>query len=516
MGAGDLRRSGHQPRFNPGTKLRIIVILGAMCYVEPVAWATVRTDWSRLSTGENESGFIPPPGSRDVGRDHGFVLKMPETLFHHTVFFIQDACAFFVVHFANRSILEWILFFFPFYVFGEFPRYVLPSIALMLLAFLGYFRRVNAAAQRFLATPPSVSILLVGRNEEATIGQAIESLLQIDYPKLEIIFVDDASDDRTYAIAKPFAERGLIKLYRNSAATGRTGRPSGSNYAFAMSSGDYIVSVDADTTFDRDMLRHMLGPFHDPEVGVVAGNLKARNAGDTLWTRAQAIEYAQSITLWKTWLDVLGWNMQASGALGAFRREAIVQAGGWDSETAEDADLSLKIKKGGWKLVFAPKAVAFTDVPPTLRQLVNQRNLWDRGFFRTYFRKHVNLMNVRRFRASNASEMALEFFFQVLLAFIYLTWFVYMLVFYPVLLCFILPIVYAYYTVSMAGTYFAAFMFSERKREEWPLFFTIPFMPLYKGLFRWVRIYALTLEYFRINQEHGYLPVSAWRNTPRW
>ncbi len=435
---------------------------------------------------------------------------------HLVIFALREVHSSFMLVLGNRPIFEWFLFFFPFFVFGEMPRYLLPPFALLIKNVFRLSPENREQYARFLATKPSVSILLVGYNEEDTVADAIESLLQFEYPNLEIIVVDDGSTDRMHERAKPYADRGLIKLFRNSSATGRQGRPAASNMAFALSSGEILVSVDADTSFDRDALNEILGPFCDPAVGVVAGNLKAWNADKNFVTRMQALEYLQSITLWKTWLNLFGWNMQASGAFGAFRRAALESTAAWDPELAEDADLSLKIKKAGWKVVFSPRAIAMTNVPDNLPTLIRQRHRWDRGVLRTYYRKHLGLMKFWRFDWRNAAEMSLEFVFSILLPYFYIVWLIYMAIFFPVVLAFAVAIIYLVYTLTNCLSLAVAINGSERWRTELDLLWYIPLFPAYKGFFRWVRIYSITLELFHINYEQTYLPESAWQNARRW
>lgn len=436
--------------------------------------------------------------------------------FNWIVFALKELHAVFIVHFAQRTALEWMFFFFPFFVFGELPRYVLPAFILLAGSFLGLPRDDTERKKHFLANLPRISVLLVGHNEHRTIDKAIESLLEFRYPAMEIIVVDDGSTDNMFSKAKPYADRGLVKLFRNSGATGRSGRPVGSNLALLLSAGDFILSVDADTSFDRETLLHMIGPFYDPAVGAVAGNLKARNARASFWTRMQSLEYFQSISLWKRWLDLIGMNMQASGAFGAFRRQALEECGAWDPELAEDADLSLKIKKSGWKIAFAPLAIAMTNVPETFSMLARQRHRWDRGMLRTYFHKHGNLLKFWRFDWRNAFELGMEYFFTIFLSYLYFIWLGYMLWRHAILLLFIYPIGYAAYSVTSFITLGVPIILSERRSQEWPLIFWTALFPLYKGLLRIIRLYALILETLRVNYEETYLPASAWFNAPRW
>lgn len=439
-----------------------------------------------------------------------------DNIWYSLAFSIQEFTAFFVIHFAKRGPIEWIFFFFPFYVFGEFPRYVLPAVHLLAIKMFSRAPKDDDAKANFIATGPSVSVLVVGLNEEKSIVHCIESLLELNYPNLEIIVVDDHSTDRMHEKAKPYADRGLIKLFKNTGAAGRFGRPVGSNMALSISKGEFILSVDADTSFDRDVILHMIGPFYDQTVGVVAGNLKVRNIDGGIWPRLQAIEYAQSISLWKNWLNTWNANVQASGAFGAFRRKALQECGGWDSELAEDADLSLKIKRSGWKIIFAPKAIAMTTVPSTLRTLVRQRHRWDRSFLRTYFHKHGSLMRFWRYDWRNAVEMSLLYFFDVFLTFLYVIWFGIMISYYPLVLVFIFMITYFIYLATGIFITFVSLTVSERGRNEWGLLLSILPFPTYKGMLRLIRLYSLTLEALRLNYSDEYLPESAWRNTRKW
>lgn len=436
--------------------------------------------------------------------------------FDNIVYSIDSVLTFIRYQIQVRSAAEWFFFFMPFYIFGEFPRYVLPVFFLLISRLAGWDRDDTEKRKAFLKNRPTVSVLLVGYNEEETVTKAIDSLLELEYENMEIIVVDDNSADEMYKAALPYSEKGLIKLFKNTAAGGRSGRPSSSNMALHLSTGEYILSVDADTSFDRDILLHMIGPFYDARVGGVAGNLKVRNTGESVWARFQAIEYTISIGLWKRWLNLIGMNMQASGAFGAFRRKVLLDTGAWDPELAEDADLSLKVKKAGWKIVFAPEAIAMTNAPTTRKALTNQRFRWDMSGFRTYFRKHADILKFWQYDWRNCFEVSLEFFFSIVMTMVYAAYIGYMLVFFPFILIFVWSVTYGVYMLTTLAAFGVHLIFSERIRDEWPLVFTIPFFPLYKGYTRWVRFFSVMMELFRVNYEDPYLPVSAWRNTRKW
>ena len=430
--------------------------------------------------------------------------------------FAQDYLLYVRDQFAERTLLTWFLFFFPLVVFFELPRYVTPLFVLPILRLLRWPPDDSEEQEAFLRTNPSVSIIVAARNEEEVIAHTIESLLSVEYENKEIVVVDDASTDGTYAIARGYADRGLIKLVRNTSPAGRAGRPTASNFGLRMSTGDFIVSVDADTTFDRDLIRHVIGPFHDPEVGVVAANIKARNVGRSLWTDLQAAEYLMSIGLWKRWTNVFGTTLQASGACGAFRREALEDSGAWSSEITEDIDVSVKAKKLGWKLRFAPHAVAMTNVPDTLVGLVRQRVNWDRGILRLYYHKHGDAMKWWRFSFGMTWEMGLEYLMGIVFNLVYAAYIVLMIAFNFKLLTFVLIACYFFYSALTFLVLTEAIAFSERRRQEWPLLQYAVVYPLYKGLLRWTRFYALVTETFRLRYRDPYLPDTAYDNVERW
>ena len=438
-----------------------------------------------------------------------------ETL-ERLLIFSQDYILYVRDQFAERTLLTWFLFFFPLVVFFELPRYATPLLVLPLLRLFGWPRDDSAQREEFLRANPSVSIIVAARNEEEVIAQTIESLLSMDYDNKEIIVVDDASTDRTYEVARQYADSGQIKLFRNTAASGRGGRPIASNFGFRMSTGDFIISVDADTTFDRDLLHRMIGAFYNPAVGVVAGNIKARNAGQSVWADLQAAEYLMSIGLWKRWTNLLGTTLQASGACGAFRREVLEDSGGWSAEITEDIDVSMKAKKLGWKVVFAPEAIAMTTVPATGAELVRQRVNWDRGVLRLYYHKHGDAMKFWRFDLATAWEMGFEYLITVVFNMLYAIYIVLMVAFAFKLLTFVLIACYLFYSLLTLVTLSVAISFSERRKREWWLLQYASLFPLYKGMFRWVRFYAFVIEMLRLKYRDPYLPDTAYDNVERW
>jgi len=432
------------------------------------------------------------------------------------MFVLKDYFEFIAREINKRAFYEWLLFIFPFFVFGETPRYLIPAVGTFVLNLFGLPRRNRRRIQAFLDTEPSVSIVVAAHNEEGVIAENIASLIELPYANKEIIVVDDHSTDGTYALAKPFADRGEIRLIRNESSAGRGGRPFATNLGVQASTGAFVISVDADTTFDLSTIHRMLEPFADAKVGAVSGNIKVKNVGKNALTACQACEYLESITLWKTWTSTIGTLLQASGAFGAYRRSTLERVGLWDPELAEDADLSSKIRKAGYKIRFAREAVAFTHVPDNLRSLTLQRKRWAQGFLRTYFRKHRDAMSVKRHGWANFLELFQEFIMQILMPFGYIAYLLLMLIFYPTYLPFILGLVYVIYVATNLILLTSALSISERRGEEWGLLFYTILMPIYKAYFRWVRVTSYVREYLRRDYRDPYLPEVVWEQAPRW
>ena len=235
---------------------------------------------------------------------------------------------------------------------------------------------------------PSLSIIVPAYNEEKCIERTIESLLEADYPKKEIIIVDDGSTDRTYEIAGRYFERGVKVLSRSHG-----GKWAALNYGIFFSKGEIIVTVDADSLIGKHSLTHLIRRFDDPRVKAVCGNVKVLNRGNFL-TRCQALEYITAINMYRRALDVFGSVEVVPGVLGAYRREVLVGGGSFSGDTlTEDFDVTVKTLKAGSIVQASSHAYAYTEAPETLRDLYKQRLRWYRGNFQTLIRHRDAFLN---------------------------------------------------------------------------------------------------------------------------
>ncbi len=234
-----------------------------------------------------------------------------------------------------------------------------------------------------------VSIIVPAYNEAANIAATIASLRRSDYPLFEIIVVDDGSTDDTAAIVARLVRPGL-RLVRQANA----GKPAALNTGIANARYDLLVLVDGDTIFAPDALGRLVQPLADPTIGAVSGNTKVANRRGLLG-RWQHLEYVIGFNLDRRMFDLARCMPTVPGAIGAFHREVLTDVGGVSDQTlAEDTDLTMAIARAGWRIVYQPDAIAYTEVPATLRQLWRQRYRWCYGTLQAMW-KHRSALGQR-------------------------------------------------------------------------------------------------------------------------
>lgn len=280
---------------------------------------------------------------------------------------------------------ESLLRLFWFVALFEIPRYTLGFISVAALS----FRSKPARPQTI--DDDRVSVLVAGHNEAKSIEKCVLSLHEQSRPPDEIIVVSDGSTDRMPAKIRQLQQRGLI--HEAHCTQVRAGKSAALNLALGRATGEIVVIVDCDCTFDRHALQRIIEPFGDPRTGAVAGNVIVGNARSSLIARFQAIEYLISISQGKQAADLTDQMSCISGAFGAFRRAALERVGGLDAGGGEDLDVTLRLRKAGWRTPFASEAICYTNVPETLAVLVRQRFRWERDAVQLRYRKHRDLLN---------------------------------------------------------------------------------------------------------------------------
>lgn len=237
---------------------------------------------------------------------------------------------------------------------------------------------------------PSLTVLVPAYNEEKVIAQTIEGLIETDYPDKEIIVIDDGSHDKTLEIANRYKSKVKVLHKENG------GKASALNYGIAFARGEIIVIVDADTIIGRQALKQIAKGFGtDPHVAAVAGNIKVRNKMNWL-TWCQALEYVAGIEIIRRAFDFFGSITIVPGALGAFRKTALEEAGSYHKDTlVEDFDATIKVLKSGFVIQGSTTSTAYTEAPQTLHDFYMQRKRWYRGNVQVLTRHMEALFNPR-------------------------------------------------------------------------------------------------------------------------
>ncbi|MGW9496194.1 polysaccharide deacetylase family protein [Streptomyces prasinus] len=251
---------------------------------------------------------------------------------------------------------------------------VIGRFVLMLVLSAVHARRVRRRG--FGWGPPvtePVTVLVPAYNEAKCIENTVRSLMDSDHP-VEVLVIDDGSSDGTARIVEAM---GLpnVRVIRQLNA----GKPAALNRGLANARYDIVVMMDGDTVFEPSTVRELVQPFGDPRVGAVAGNAKVGNK-DSLIGAWQHIEYVMGFNLDRRMYDILGCMPTIPGAVGAFRRSALVPIGGMSDDTlAEDTDVTMALHRAGWRVVYAENARAWTEAPETVQQLWSQRYRWSYG-----------------------------------------------------------------------------------------------------------------------------------------
>ena len=264
---------------------------------------------------------------------------------------------------------------------------IMRAVVLSGLALLGA-RRESRIAFPQIDPERFVSVLIPAYNEEAVIERSLRQVLASERVAIEVIVIDDGSKDRTSAVVTDhFADDPRVRLL--TIANG--GKANALNQGLALAKGEIIVALDADTQFEPTTIARLARWFVDPRLGAVAGNAKVGNRVNLI-TKWQALEYVTAQNLERRALTQLGAMTVVPGAVGAWRKAAIEEVGGYPPDTlAEDQDLTIAIQRAGWKVMHDQHAVAWTEAPQSLRQLARQRFRWAFGTIQCLW-KHKRVM----------------------------------------------------------------------------------------------------------------------------
>lgn len=347
------------------------------------------------------------------------------------------------------------------FVFGFFVAFVLVHSLVLILAAVElrrYAARGRAANLRVtLRSPlaPSISILVPAFNEAPGIADSVRSLLALDYPQYEIIVINDGSTDGTcqrlieafglHPVQRPtppflahepvravYAPRSRLKLLVIDKENG--GKADALNAGINFASCELVCSVDADSVLEQDALAKTALPFIEDPVRTVATGGMVRVANgcrvehgrvlDVALPRSrlamfQVVEYVRAFFATRTGWTVMNALLIVSGAFGMFRRDVIIEAGGYRTDTVgEDLELVARLHRTcrkarrPYRIVYVPDPVCWTEAPETMRYLRVQRRRWQRGCLETLFFNRGMIFNPR-YRAVGLIAMPAMLIFEV-------------------------------------------------------------------------------------------------------
>ena len=303
---------------------------------------------------------------------------------------------------------------FSFFIIGIF----LSVGRMAVMALLAYRQQRKEPSAAVYSLQPPVSVIVPAFNEQINSIRTIESLLQQNYPHLQVVFVDDGSTDNTYqTVSEYFKNNPKVLVVKKT----NGGKATALNYGISISTSDYVVCIDADTQLKYDAVTELMKKFTSADsimqVGAVAGNVKVGNEVNMI-THWQSIEYITSQNFDRRAFDLLNCITVVPGAIGAFKKTAVLEAGGFTSDTlAEDCDLTMRLHRKGYEVHNCATAISYTEAPETMKQFLKQRFRWSFGVMQSFWKHRDAVFNPRY---KNLGMVALPniLIFQIILPFL--------------------------------------------------------------------------------------------------
>ncbi len=245
--------------------------------------------------------------------------------------------------------------------------------------------------QEFKAEPPLegddvpfVTIQLPIFNELYVVERLLDAMAALDYPKdkYEIQLLDDSNDETVEVAARKIEElraEGVDAQHIRRPV--RKGFKAGAlAYGMDLAKGDYLAIFDADFLPRPNFLRAMMSNFTDPNIGVVQARWEHINGHYSMFTEAQAFHLDAHFTIEQFSRDRGGYYMNFNGTAGVWRKETIIDAGGWEEDTlTEDLDLSYRAQIKGWKFRYVDEIGAPAELPAEMGAIKSQQYRWMKG-----------------------------------------------------------------------------------------------------------------------------------------
>jgi len=228
---------------------------------------------------------------------------------------------------------------------------------------------------------PNLSIIIPAYNEEKNIQNCLDSIKNSDYSKnkIETIIVDDGSTDKTRKVVEN--NRDVILLKQN-----HLGKTEALNLGILKSSYDFVVTIDADCTIDKDFIKEIIKPFQDKKVGAITGTMKIKN-NNSFISIFQNIEYHHNNLIRNSFSKVFDTSIWFFGALACYRKDALKEIDFFKKDTAsEDVDAAMEIKRKNYKIIHTDMAIGYTTAQNNLKGLFRQRSRWWTGGTQALFK----------------------------------------------------------------------------------------------------------------------------------
>lgn len=292
--------------------------------------------------------------------------------------------------------------------------------------------------QRTEGRAPRISVIAPAYNEELSIAQSIRSLLSLQYPDLEVIVVNDGSKDRTMEILhEEFAlfpvARDCERALHNTRVREKYGsrdydnllvidkengrKADATNAGISYSSGELICIIDADSVIDPEGLLRAVQPYIEGDGSVIAvgGSIRIANGctindghvvqvgtGRDWLPLFQTLEYFRAFLAGRVAFARHSMLLLISGAFGLFRRDVLLEAGGYQHDSlGEDLELLVRLQRIAWEngrphtVAYLPEICCWTEAPASIEGVRNQRTRWQQGGLEVFFKHRKMLFNPR-------------------------------------------------------------------------------------------------------------------------
>jgi cellulose synthase/poly-beta-1,6-N-acetylglucosamine synthase-like glycosyltransferase len=406
-----------------------------------------------------------------------------------------------------------------------FPFFVQVELLLNVFVVLGvltWWIRKNYGRKRVPSSfQPGVSCIVTCYGEGKDVILTIRSLaMQLYNGPIEIIPVVDGSDKNRTTWEAVLSQLDWVKKRPHRfllpvSKPQRGGRVSSLNTGLHRARYDIIMVFDGDTSLTNDTVRLCAEHFYRPNVVAVSGNLRVRNRRVSMATRMQGLEYNIGIGLGRTGLAEWGVINNISGAFGCFRKDLLLHIGGWDTGTAEDLDLTTRIKGyfGRYphlRIEFEPHAIGFTDGPTSFGQLLKQRDRWDGDLTYLYLRKyrwsfHPRILGWKNFFL----YLLVGLVFQIAIPFLIWIYYIRMFALYPVSYVVAVSVVVylGYLALSVILWLFYMIFVSRFRAEDVRSLILLPWQPVYSMALRVMMVpFTLKSFFFRSHLDSSMAP----------